>query len=71
MSSTNGLGIWGTSLYKLPKHDHAYHIKDTNYIKQGIKAPKTYMTQIIHRAKSTVDPRKYIRVRDWGVDSKI
>ena len=32
---------------------------------------KSYMSEIIRRAKTKVDPRKYSKVRDWGVESKL
>ncbi len=51
------------SHYKVPKHDYKYHIKHGLPFGDREKKPKdySYMTQVVDRAKSSVDPRKYNR----------
>ena len=58
METFNTLG----SGYTVPRHDHKYHIKHAfrfgNEDRTDIKS-NTFMSQVIERAKSSIDPRKY------------
>lgn len=60
------------SHYKAPTRDYKYHIKHGLPFGDREKAPKdySYMTQVVDRAKSSVDPRKYNRQTDWGKNSR-
>ena len=53
----------------MPRHDHAYHIKHAYRMGEGPENrtvdKRTYMSQVITRAKSSVDPRKYTPQVDW------
>lgn len=64
METFNTLG----SGYTVPRHDHKYHIKHAyrfgNEDRTDIKS-NTYMSQVIERAKSSIDPRKYTPQVDW------
>lgn len=59
MATFNTVG----SQYKAPKHDNWYHIKHGLPFgtQERMKKDKSYMTQVVDRAKSSVDPRKYNR----------
>jgi hypothetical protein len=58
------------SWYRVPSVNHKYFIKDTPIIlKHRNDDQKTYMSQVIQRATSSVDPRKYSKVVDWKVRS--
>jgi len=54
--------------YKVPKVDYKYHIKETPIITRE-KSSSSFISQIIKRANSTVDPRKYSAIVDWRVRS--
>jgi hypothetical protein len=54
--------------YKVPKVDYKYHIKETPIITRE-KSPSSFISQVIKRANSTVDPRKYSTIVDWRVRS--
>lgn len=56
------------SCYRIPKVDHSYHIRETPIIKPE-KQSDSYMNQVIRRARSSVDPRKYSEVVDWKARS--
>ena len=56
------------SFYRIPKADHRYRIKETPILKEE-KHDNSYINQVMHRALSVVDPRKYSRVIDWRVRS--
>ena len=60
------------SHYKVPTRDHRYKIKHGLPFGFEDKKPKdhSYMTQVVERAKSSVDPRKYNRQSDWGKMSR-
>jgi len=49
--------------YRAPVEDHSYHIKHGTKIGDDSKRKESdkhsYMSQIISRAKSSIDPRKY------------
>lgn len=56
------------SFYKMPREDHRYKIHETLIIKEE-KKNFSYINQVMTRAKSSIDPRKYSRVVDWRVRS--
>ena len=65
-----------TSGYKVPREDHSYHIKHGIPIGEGKRGShqeidkKSWTGQIITRAKSSIDPRKYTPQVDWNKKSK-
>ena len=56
------------AFYRVPKEDHRYRIKETPIITAN-NNESSYINQVIKRAKSIVDPRKYSKVIDWRVRS--
>lgn len=54
------------SFYRIPKVDHKYVIRETPIVKDDNTSEFSYMTQVIKRGKSMVDPRKYSKVVDWS-----
>lgn len=59
--------------YKAPHEDHSYHIKHGTKMGDGQRnetSKHSYIGQIITRAKSSVDPRKYTPQIDWQKNSK-
>ena len=47
------------SCYRIPKIDYKYVIRETPIVKDDNSSEFSYMTQVIKRGKSMVDPRKY------------
>ena len=59
--------------YTVPKNDHKYHIRYASKLGRGVhyKHPsQSYMSKIVTRAKSSVDPRKYTPQVNWAKTSK-
>ena len=58
--------------YRPPKADHDYKIRYAPKLPKYGDAGKavTYMTAIVQRAKSAVDPQKYAAQYDWKRRSK-
>ena len=64
MITFNTLG----SGYTMPVKDFKYHIKYGPKLGKGVHAKQnsqTYMSKVVTRAKSSVDPRKYTPQVDW------
>lgn len=57
------------SCYRIPKIDYKYVIRETPIVKDDNSSEFSYMTQVIKRGKSMVDPRKYSKQIDWGKQS--
>ena len=57
-----------------PREDHSYHIKHAFKIGEGKLTSEedkhSYISQVITRAKSSIDPRKYTPQVDWAKKSK-
>ena len=62
------------SAYKAPHEDHSYHIKHGTRIGDGQKNLKidkhSYMGQLLTRARSSIDPRKYTPQVNWDKNSR-
>lgn len=56
------------SCYHVPREDYKYRITETPIITQE-KSSDSYINQVIKRARSSVDPRKYSVVVDWKARS--
>ena len=66
-SSLSCFNTIGTD-YKLPAADHKFEVKTLARIGDGFgskHAKVGYMDQVVKRAKSSVDPRKYALQSDW------
>lgn len=56
--------------YHVPTREHKYIVRGTPIVRSDTDMKYSYMSQVIKRAKSTVDPRKYSRQIDWRMRSK-
>ena len=79
ISDFKTLSLNGSFYRAAPREDHSYHIKhglkmgDGSSNKQARNAEfdkHSYMSQVITRAKSSIDPRKYTPQVDWAKKSK-
>ena len=54
---------------KMPVDDQFYQINNLGGLKFGdfgVKRPNNgYIDQVVKRAKSSIDPRKYSKITDW------
>ena len=54
------------AFYNVPVHDNKYIIRETPIIREDKSdSTFTYINQVIKRATSQVDPRKYSKQVDW------
>ena len=56
--------------YHVPTREHKYIVHGTPIIQSDSDTKYSYMSQVIKRAKSSIDPRKYSKQIDWKTRSK-
>jgi hypothetical protein len=55
--------------YRVPTGEHKYIVRGTPIVRSDTDSKYSYMSQVIKRAKSCIDPRKYSKPIDWKAKS--